>query len=556
MFFNWIKILAILFVVALIPLGSGCVTAGKTASAKSSKPQKTSPLFGHREIRPEGNSVLHYIDSRLYNLREAEKPTLEALKRSVEEDAASPYLHAELARTLAEVNQFEQATLEADKALSLDPKSAKTHLLRGKLYSVKKESDQAIQEYETCLRLDPEVEECYTMLTREYLLAKRYPLAIQSIQRLLKRDPNSTSGLYFLGTIYTSYQKDPKKAMLAFQKVLEEDPEDIRSLASLAQLYLEEKKYRQALDLLLRIEKLAPTDVPMKLRIGLLYYELQDYDHAIDRFTEALKLSPKNDRVSYYLGLLEAQRKNYGKALEYLKAIPPGSEVYKDALVRTVLLLREMNQVDKAVAYTKEALSRRQDIPELYEVLATLYSRQGNLKLAIKTLDQGLEKLPNQEKLLFTKGVLLDKAGEFEKSMEVMREILKVNADNASALNYIGYSYAEKGIHLKEALELISKANQLRPNDGYILDSLAWAYFKLGNRAKALKLLQQANQLTPNEPAILEHLGDVYLDLGDTAKARSYFREALAASVKEENPEERELAERKRIEEKLTALTQ
>jgi tetratricopeptide (TPR) repeat protein len=135
-----------------------------------------------------------------------------------------------------------------------------------------------------------------------------------------------------------------------------------------------------------------------------------------------------------------------------------------------------------------------------------------------------------------------------------MEQILKINPDHALALNYVGYTYADKGIRLQEALDLLTKANQIKPEDGYIIDSLAWAYFKSGNKTKALELLQKANQLSPNEPTILEHLGDVYLDMREKDKARGYFQEAVAAAAKEVNPEARDLEDLKRIQSKLGAL--
>jgi len=533
----------------------GCVRPTQTGEVQTSKDATPKHLFGGGDIQPKGNSALYYIDSRLYSIRDSDAESLEALKRTVDADPDSAYLHGELSRNLAELNQFEQSTLEADKALALDPSNSKNHLLRGKLYSVQKDSAKALDEYKKCIQNDPDQEECYTMMTREYLLLKQVPAAVATINQLLNRDPDSVQGLFYLGTIYSSYQKDSRKAVAAFKRLLEQDPEDIRGLASLAQLYIDDKKPEDALATLLKIESLAPNDVPMKLRIGLLYYEMKDYDQAIDRFTKALQLSPDNDHVSYYLGLLEAQRKHYDKALQYFRAVPAKSDLYKEAIIRTILVLEELNQEDKAVAYGRSVLAQHQDIPELYEALAGLYSRNGNFKESLRILDQGLARFNNQEKLLFTKGVVLDKMGAFEKSIEVMQALIKVNPQNTSALNYVGYSFAEKGIRLQEALDLVSKANKIDPQDGYITDSLAWVYFKLGQKEKALELLKKANQLSPNEPVILEHLGDLYLERGETEKAKGFFQEAVADAVKQEKPEQRDLDDLKRIQSKLSSLS-
>lgn len=559
-FSNFIRIGA----AGILLFSLGCVTAGKSAplssaaststSTPGAKPGVPAKLFGQKDVQPQGNSILHYIDSRLYNLREADDRSLEALRRSVESDAGSSYLHAELGRTLAEQSQFEQATLEAEKALEISPNAPQNHLLRGKLYSIRHMSPEAVSSYEACIKLDAKMEECYTMLAREELLQKQPEAALKTIGRLLKQDADSAAALQYQGTIYSNYLKDPKKAAASFLKIIEDDPEDVRSLAALAQIYLDDKNYQNALKYLLMIERLAPTDMPMKLRVGLLYYELKDYEKAIDRFTKALALSPDNDRVAYYLGLLEAQRKNYDKALLYFESVPSSSELYKEAIVRAVLVLREENEIPKAIAFAERSLKARPDLPEIYEVLGTLLGKQGKYDEAVRVIDRGLKKFPNQEKLMFTKGVLLDKAGQFEKSMGEMRDLLAVNPENTSALNYLGYSYADRGIRLPEALELLTKANQLKPDDGYITDSLAWAYFKVGNRTKALELLKHANTLSPEEPVILEHLGDVYLDLGEVDKAKSFFQAAVAAAVKQDSPAPADLEDMKRIQDKLGKL--
>src|SRR5215831_18060393 len=253
-------------------------------------PAKPTRLFGSSDIQPTGNSALHYIDARLYELRDQDKNTLASLKQALQMDPDSSYLHSELARNLAEGNQFEQAGLEVETAMKLDPKNANLHLLRGKLYSVKQMSDQAIAEYEQCIQLKPDLEDCYTMMAREYALQKDTNKAVATIQRLLKVDPQSTSGLYYLGTLYSVEPEKAQAAIQAFKAILEDDPDDMKALASLAQLYLDRKKYPEALSVLLRIEHLAPHDIPIKLRIGLIYYEMKDYEAAVDRFTKALQL--------------------------------------------------------------------------------------------------------------------------------------------------------------------------------------------------------------------------------------------------------------------------
>jgi tetratricopeptide (TPR) repeat protein len=107
-------------------------------------------------------------------------------------------------------------------------------------------------------------------------------------------------------------------------------------------------------------------------------------------------------------------------------------------------------------------------------------------------------------------GVVFDKKGNKEKGLEQMKRILEFQPEHADALNYIGYTYAEQGIRLDEALDLIQRALKIKPDSGYIIDSLGWVYYQKGLYDEALRHLLEAARLVPNDPTIAEHLGDVY----------------------------------------------
>jgi tetratricopeptide (TPR) repeat protein len=145
----------------------------------------------------------------------------------------------------------------------------------------------------------------------------------------------------------------------------------------------------------------------------------------------------------------------------------------------------------------------------------------------LATLKRGLEKNQNDEEIHFQAGALYDKIGDFDKMLAEMKEVLRLNPNHADALNYLGYSYSERGIHLEEALKLVQKAMELKPNMGYITDSLGWVYYKLGDYKKALTELEKANQLTPDDSTITEHLADSYLKLNRTEKAVEFYERAL-----------------------------
>ena len=117
-----------------------------------------------------------------------------------------------------------------------------------------------------------------------------------------------------------------------------------------------------------------------------------------------------------------------------------------------------------------------------------------------------------------------------------MKKTIALDPEHASALNYLGYTYADLGINLDEAEALIKKALSIKPDDGYITDSLGWVYFKKGQYAEAIEWLKKAALLTPEDPVILEHLGDAYYRVGDTEQAARYYRKALEKKTQDKAP--------------------
>jgi tetratricopeptide (TPR) repeat protein len=161
-------------------------------------------------------------------------------------------------------------------------------------------------------------------------------------------------------------------------------------------------------------------------------------------------------------------------------------------------------------------------------MLSTVLEGQKLYDKALRVLEEGLKQDPANAELLFRTGVVLDKAGEKEKCLGQMRKVLEIKPDHADALNYIGYTFAEQGIRLDEAQELIEKALKLKPESGYILDSLGWVYYQKGKLDEAVRTLEKAASLVPNDPTIAEHLGDAYFAKKDYRKALQMYEKALS----------------------------
>ncbi|MCI5158673.1 MAG: tetratricopeptide repeat protein, partial [Candidatus Electrothrix sp. AUS1_2] len=224
--------------------------------------------------------------------------------------------------------------------------------------------------------------------------------------------------------------------------------------------------------------------------------------------------------------------------------------------------LKELNRHQEAVQLLESVLSREEErTPDLYILLAGIYQFIGQQDKGKEAFLCALKVYPEDEQVLYEYGLFLDYIGEQDAALKVMERLIEKNQNHAGALNYVSYTWADKKIHLAEALRYITRAVKLKPDNGYIRDSLGWVYYQQGEYEKARESLEMAVDLASDDPAILDHLAETYLALGQSGKAGEIWRKALDMykEYKEENKpggkgsEERES---KRIQEKINRLEQ
>jgi tetratricopeptide (TPR) repeat protein len=146
----------------------------------------------------------------------------------------------------------------------------------------------------------------------------------------------------------------------------------------------------------------------------------------------------------------------------------------------------------------------------------------------------------------FQLGALYDENKNKEKSIANMKRAIEINPQNAAALNYLGYTWAEMGIQLDEAEILIQRALKIEPNDGFYIDSLGWVYYQKGDYNKAVEFLERAVEITVDDPTIIEHLGDAYEKTSKIDRAVVRYRDALKKTKEDEQS--------KRLREKIQRL--
>jgi tetratricopeptide (TPR) repeat protein len=160
-------------------------------------------------------------------------------------------------------------------------------------------------------------------------------------------------------------------------------------------------------------------------------------------------------------------------------------------------------------------------------VLGLAYLQTDQFEKSAEIFEEGIRHNPKNADLHFNLGTAYDKLNRFEDVVRVMEMAIKLDPHHADALNYLGYSYAERGVKIDQALSLTKQAVALKPDNGYYVDSLGWAFFKSGLLTEALTEIKRAVALVGDDPVIYEHLGDIYAKQDRMADAREAWLHAL-----------------------------
>jgi tetratricopeptide (TPR) repeat protein len=261
----------------------------------------------------------------------------------------------------------------------------------------------------------------------------------------------------------------------------------------------------------------------------------------------SLPLRPDDDATLFQLGDIAAKLQQPQRAIEYYARVPKDSVYRRDAEMQLGLNLAETDKTDDAIKHLKVLVDQDKTDVRSYLALGAVYAQKKDFRNAAETYDAAVAAIgtPKQDDwaLFYQRGIAYERLKEWDKAEPNFREALKLYPDQPQVLNYLGYSWVDMNRNLEEALDMIRKAVELRPQDGYIVDSLGWAYYKLGRYNEAVTELEKAVKLRPEDATINDHLGDAYWRAGRKLEATFQWNHAVASK-----PEPEELA---KIEAKL-----
>ncbi|MEW6237120.1 MAG: tetratricopeptide repeat protein [Candidatus Omnitrophota bacterium] len=498
--------------------------------------------------------------SQLYQRSERYDDEIGILRRMIRTDPAQEIVYRfTIAVLYYRLNRLDDALAEYGELARLAPRFPDVYLRIGGIYELQGRTEKAIEAYGSALNSSPDNKE-------EVLIRKR------------------------LGKLYLVRGAYPE-AIEQYSSIRRLAPDDLDARKNLAFLYIQQGKYEESLEEVEAAAKDSPADYRIQGWRKEVLESLGRKEEACQGFLNALERALEEDVKANTLPFLrEASSGDFLQETEDCRLLPRLEEILKKAITKQIAIPRALFAHANLAAYRKNLEELQQDIELIFEGLnraeaggkkeeaediafelllwpqvRQAYLQPIGLNDPIELLEKCRRSFPGHEAFLRILGIaymerknwlaaeerLKEASGLMEKNTSAYKEVLfqlaglyeKMNrlADVELAMkeaisrfpedpepyNYLGYTFADRNVRLDEALRLIETALKYDPDDGNIVDSLGWVYFRLGNNQTAIKHLQRASELRANHPVILDHLGDAYKQEGDNGKALEFWKKAL-----------------------------
>lgn len=493
-------------------------------------------------VRLEPNSVDdHLLLGRLYRLNNDMAKAEQEFKTAVQLDPSSE----DAVTTLAYLYNEQGDLGRAAKILTSVPdadRSAKLYAALGYTYEQQKDYKNAIAAYQRAVELDKDNLDAMRGLAQNLMNEGQYDAALQQYKQIVDSDPQDPQSYMRMAEIYRRTGRFDQ-ALDALKKAEAYVQDSLEVPYNMAVIYQAQGKFDDATNILQGlIEK---TDKPndnytsgernnrsvFLERLGNICRDNGKTQLAVDTFRKMLVLGEDNESRGY-----QEMIETYRDAKQWTQATDVAKEAVaklpNDRSLKLVLAgqLADNGQPDEALAQAKSLLKGTNEDREVLVAIGQIDSRLKRWKDAEESLNKALQLSTKQEDKDYARFLLAsayERQKKYDEAEHMFKGLLAGDQNNAMVLNYLGYMLADRGVRLDEALGYLKKAVQLDPQNGAYLDSIGWAYYKMGNYDLAEENLRRATERTNNDPTILDHLGEVYAKTGRLKLAAASWERAL-----------------------------
>ncbi len=433
--------------------------------------------------------------------------------------------------------------LEVLNAVPEPARTAKIYSALGYTYEQQKEYKQAVEAYRKSTQLDQDNLDAVRGLAQNLMNDGQTEAALEQYKMIVDADPSDAQTYMLIAEIDRRNGKFDQ-AMDALKKAAAVVPDSLEVQYNIAVVDEAQGKYDDAIQILNQLlQKTEHDDADYTMadknnralfleRLGTIYRENNKNQLAIDTFRKMTTLGDDN-AIRGYQEIIETYRDNKQWQLATNVADEAAKKFPNDRDLQMVAASQQADMGNPTVAidHVKSLLKgNAADDQRVYVALAQMYSRIKDWPNAEENINKAIEvstKPEDKDYAIFVAGSIYERQKKYDKAEEAFHKVLADDPKNAMALNYLGYMLADRGTRLEEALGYIRRAVALDPQNGAYLDSLGWAYFKMGNYELAEENLRRASEHTGDDPTIHEHLADLYQKTGRLKLAATYWERSL-----------------------------
>ena len=493
--------------------------------------------------------------------------------------------HLLLGRLYRLNNDLQKAETEFKTAVKLQPDSEEAVTTLAYLYNEEGDTTRAVQTLSSVPDAGRSAK-MYSALGYTYEQQKQYKEAINAYRRAIELDRDNLDAIRGLAeNLMNDGQTDA--ALEQYKIIADANPEDAQTYLHMAEIYRKSGKFDLALENLKKAESMVQDSIEVPYNMAAVYQAQGRFDEAAQTLQDLLKKTEKpdnsynqgerNNRAVFLerLGTVYRDQGKYPEAVDVFRKMvalgddnavrgyqqiidayreakqwPQATAAAKEAVQKLpndrglqmvyAAQLADTGQPDKALAEVQALLKGKPEDRDVYITLAqmnTRLKRWDDAQHALDKAEQLSTKPDDKEYVYFLRGSSYERQKKYEQAEEMFRKVLASDPQNSMTLNYLGYMLADRGVKLDEALGLIKKAVELEPSNGAYMDSLGWAYFRLGKYDQAEQELVKASQRIGTDPTVHDHLGDVYQKTGRLKLAVAHWERAVAEWNKTVGPE-------------------
>jgi len=378
----------------------------------------------------------------------------------------------------------------------------------------------------------PANETFYFILAYLDYQSKQYLPAQQKLKQALEIKNRWVKALLLQGQVYIGQNKLELATESLQQAVAEE--ENAKISEQIAQLLINQNRFKEALNVLEDLSDKDPSNNATKMQQALVLLQLdRGSDKAEKILIDLVEIAEYRDQGLYYLGRIAASKKQYQSALNWFDAVGEGKYKY-EANVSIVLVLMKDNQLNDAllrIEQVKQAYPQKAD--KLVLIESEVLSRKKQYQQAFDVLSSALLKSPDNSDIIYARALMAEKTGDIKTLEDDLKYILEKRPNDATALNALGYTLADKTERYEEARGYIEKALAIKPNEAVFIDSYGWLLFKMNRFEEAKKQLEKAYILQP-QAEIAGHLVEVLSALNQHKEAKELLIKALKLNDNDE----------------------